>query len=255
HDAHAAQHRAGCPGRRSGPPDGRTAAQPDAGAGCRRFAAGRPAHARPDGRQGGMTMTTSPSATHPAEALVLARIAPAVRERAAAVRLMVFDVDGVLTDGSLYYGENGELFKRFHALDGHGLRLLIEGGLKVALVTGRSGPIVDRRAAELGVALVRQGVRDKARAITELAQEQGCSLAETGYMGDDIIDLAALQRVGFAASVPNAPAYVAQVAHWVSTQPGGSGAVRECCDLILAAQGQLSAFFNPGATRMSGVIQ
>ena len=84
-----------------------------------------------------MTMTLPPSITHPAEALVLARIAPAVRERAAAVRLMVFDVDGVLTDGGLYYGETGEVQKRFHALDGHGLRLLMEGGLKVALMTGR----------------------------------------------------------------------------------------------------------------------
>jgi len=94
-----------------------------------------------------MTMTLPPSITHPAEALVLARIPPGVRERAAAVRLMVFDVDGVLTDGSLYYGESGEVQKRFHALDGHGLRLLMEGGLKVALMTGRSGPIVARRAA------------------------------------------------------------------------------------------------------------
>ncbi|WP_369791847.1 KdsC family phosphatase [Pusillimonas sp. T7-7] len=196
-----------------------------------------------------------PHLPHPAEALILAKIAPAVIDRAKQLRFMAFDVDGVLTDGSLWYGEQGELMKRFNALDGHGLRLMRESGIAVALITGRSGAIVDRRAAELGIALVRQGVRDKARVITELAQEQGCSLAETGYMGDDIIDLAALQRVGFAASVPNAPAYVAQAAHWVSTQPGGSGAVRECCDLILAAQGQLSAFFNPGATRMSGVIQ
>src|SRR3546814_6991590 len=128
---------------------------------------------------------------------------------------MAFDVDGVLTDGSLWYGEQGELMKRFNALDGHGLRLMRESGIAVALITGRSGAIVDRRAAELGIALVRQGVRDKARVIAELAQEQGCSLAETGYMGDDIIDLAALQRVGFAASVPNAPAYVAQAAPWV----------------------------------------
>ena len=108
-----------------------------------------------------MTMNLSASVNHPAEALVLARIPAIVRERAAAVRLMVFDVDGVLTDGSLYYGEGGELQKRFHALDGHGLRLLMEGGLKVALITGRSGPIVARRAAELGIADVLQGVRDK----------------------------------------------------------------------------------------------
>jgi 3-deoxy-D-manno-octulosonate 8-phosphate phosphatase (KDO 8-P phosphatase) len=193
--------------------------------------------------------------THPAEALILARVAPAVRERAAAVRLMVFDVDGVLTDGSLYYGENGELFKRFHSLDGHGLRLLGESGVAVALITGRSGPVVDRRAAELGIADVMQGVREKGPALAELAQRRGVPLEQTGYMGDDIIDLPAMQRAGFAASVPNAPAYVSQGAHWVSTQPGGSGAVRECCDLLLAAQGRLGGFLASPGLLVPGVIQ
>ena len=195
------------------------------------------------------------SSPHPAEALVLARVAPAVRERATAVRLMVFDVDGVLTDGSLYYGENGELFKRFNALDGHGLRLLMEGGLKVALITGRSGPIASRRAAELGIADVMQGIRDKAAALTELAQRHNIALTQTGFMGDDIIDLHAMQRVGFAASVPNAPGYVTQSAHWVASQPGGSGAVRECCDLLLASQGRLGAFMTGPGLLGSGAIQ
>jgi len=202
-----------------------------------------------------MTTASSSFATHPAEALVLARVAPAVRERAAAVRLMVFDVDGVLTDGSLYYGEHGEVFKRFHALDGHGLRLLMEGGVKIALITGRSGPIVDRRAAELGIADVLQGVRDKGAALAELAQRHGVQLNEAGYMGDDIIDLSAMQRVGFAASVPNAPGYVSQAAHWVATQPGGSGAVRECCDLLLAARGRLGAFLAAPTLLVPGAIQ
>src|SRR5690606_7170100 len=169
--------------------------------------------------------------------------------------LMAFDVDGVLTDGRLWYGEHGEIAKGFHALDGHGMRLLKESGITVALITGREGPIVARRAADLGINLVQQGVRDKAQAITAIAQERGHALSEVGYMGDDIIDLAALQRVGFAASVPNAPAYISQVAHWVSSLPGGAGAVRECCDVILAAQGRLGAFFNPTAMRMSGTIQ
>ncbi|WP_179280525.1 KdsC family phosphatase [Bordetella genomosp. 1] len=202
-----------------------------------------------------MNMTPPPSIAHPAEALVLARITPGVRERAAAVRLMVFDVDGVLTDGSLYYGEHGEMFKRFHALDGHGLRLLMEGGLKVALITGRSGPIVDRRAAELGIADVQQGVRDKASALAELAQRHGVQLNQTGYMGDDVIDLPAMQRAGFAASVPGAPGYVSQAAHWISTQPGGSGAVRECCDLLLASQGRLGHFLAGTTLLGPGAIQ
>ncbi|KOF53229.1 3-deoxy-D-manno-octulosonate 8-phosphate phosphatase [Achromobacter sp. DMS1] len=195
------------------------------------------------------------SVPHPAEALVLARIAPAVRERAAAVRLMVFDVDGVLTDGSLYYGDNGEVQKRFHVLDGHGLRLLLEGGFKVALMTGRSGPIVARRAAELGIAEVIQGVRDKGAALAELAQRSSVQLDQTGYMGDDIIDLPAMQRAGFAASVPNAPGYVSQAAHWVASQPGGSGAVRECCDLLLASQGRLGALLAAPGVLGPGAIQ
>lgn len=196
-----------------------------------------------------------PKLTHPAEALILAKVPPAVIERARQVRLMIFDVDGVLTDGRLWYSEHGELMKGFHALDGHGLRLMRESGVDVALMTGREGPIVARRAAELGIPLVFQGVRDKGQAISRLAQAQGLELSEVGYMGDDIIDMAALQRVGFAASVPNAPAYVNQIVHWVSSRPGGSGAVRDCCDVILAAQGRLGGFLASGTARLSGAIQ
>ena len=192
---------------------------------------------------------------HPAEALVLARVAPAVRERAAAVRLMLFDVDGVLTDGSLYYGENGEALKRFHALDGHGLKLLTQSGVKVALITGRSSLIVSRRAAELGIADVLQDVRDKSAALNELAQRHGIPLNETGFMGDDLIDLSAMQRAGFAASVPNAPDYIMQSAHWVASRPGGSGAARECCDLLLAARGRLGGYLTAQPLFGDGVIQ
>lgn len=186
---------------------------------------------------------------------MLAKIAPAVTERARQVQLMAFDIDGVLTDGSLWYGENGEIIKGFHSLDGYGLQLLRENGITVALITGRHGPIVARRAADLGISAVLQGVRDKVQALAALAQEHGCSMPQTGYMGDDIMDLAAIQRVGFAASVPNAPAYIAQAAHWVASRPGGSGAVRECCDLILAAQGRLGASLMPGALTRSAAIQ
>jgi len=192
---------------------------------------------------------------HPAEALVLARVAPAVRERAAAVRLMLFDVDGVLTDGSLYYGENGEALKRFHALDGHGLKLLTQSGVKVALITGRSSLIVSRRAAELGIADVLQDVRDKSAALNELAQRHGIPLNETGFMGDDLIDLSAMQRAGFAASVPNAPDYIVQSAHWVASRAGGNGAARECCDLLLAARGQLGGYLTAHPLFGDGVIQ
>ena len=192
---------------------------------------------------------------HPAEALILTKAPEAAVERARHLRLMAFDVDGILTDGSLWYGENGETVKRFNALDGHGLRLMREGGIAVALITGREGPIVAMRAAELGISLVLQGVRDKAQAISGLAQDEGLTLDQIGFMGDDILDLAAMQRVGFAASVPNAPPYITQAAHWVASRDGGHGAARECCDLILAAQGRLRHFFSPNAVILGGVTQ
>ncbi|MDN3987315.1 KdsC family phosphatase [Zwartia vadi] len=191
---------------------------------------------------------------HPAEALVLARTPVALRERLARIKLMVFDVDGVLTDGSLWYGEQGEVFKRFNALDGHGLKMLTTSGIKVALVTGREGPIVDRRAAELGLGDVIQNVRDKGAVLVELVARHHLTLEESGFMGDDLIDLPAMQRAGFAASVPDAPAYVTQAAHWVATKSGGKGAARECSDLILAAQGRLGYFFQPGRLG-SGTVQ
>jgi len=192
---------------------------------------------------------------HPAEALILSKVSAPVIERVRHLRLMAFDVDGVLTDGRLWYSSQGEQLKAFHVLDGHGLKLLLEGGIHVALITGRDGAVVRRRAAELGIAMVQHGVRDKAQALQALAQEHGLNLSEVGYMGDDIIDLPAMQRAGFAASVPNAPAYVAQAAHWVSPSAGGAGAVRDCSDLILAAQGKLAALFSPQAWLTAGTIQ
>lgn len=193
--------------------------------------------------------------SHPAEAQILARIAPAVRDRARAVRMMVFDVDGILTDGSLWYGEHGEALKRFNALDGHGLRLMREQGIRIAWVTGRESLITARRAAELGIAPVVQGVRNKIEALETLAHDAGLTLGDLGFMGDDIIDLAALQRVGFAATVPNAPSYIGQAAHWIATREGGAGAVRECCDLILAAQGRLGTCFSAPLSPLGGAIQ
>lgn len=197
----------------------------------------------------------TPDIRHPAEAQILAKISTAVIDRAAKIRLMAFDVDGVLTDGTLWYSRNGEVVKGFHALDGHGLRLLKESGILVALITGREGPIVDRRAAELGIDIIQQGVRDKAQALQQLAHDYGLDMEQIGYMGDDLIDLPALQRAGLSASVPNAPGYIVQAVHWVSNRAGGQGAARECCDLILAAQGRLANFFDPQSMLMAGAIQ
>lgn len=180
---------------------------------------------------------------HPVESMLLAPISPEVQERLRAIRLMAFDVDGVLTDGRLFYNADGEYLKAFHALDGYGLRLLKECGIKVALITGRDGPIVARRASELGINEVHQGINDKSTVLQSLAQRHELDMKQIGYMGDDIIDLTAMKRVGFAASVPNAPVYIHQLAHWVSDTPAGYGAARKCCDLILAAQGKLGQYF------------
>lgn len=201
-------------------------------------------------------MNQSNQIPHPIESVLLAPLNEEQINRLRALRMMAFDVDGVLTDGQLWYGPQGELFKGFHALDGHGLRLLKECGITVALITGRESDIVTRRASELGIAIVHQNVRDKLSCLKGIADELRISLEQVGYMGDDLIDIPALRHVGFAACVPNAPHYIRQLAHWVATVPGGSGAARQCCDLILAAQGRLGAYFsadNPSG--LTGVIQ
>jgi len=193
---------------------------------------------------------------HPIESVLLAPLDEDTIKRLQAIRLMAFDVDGVLTDGRLWYGDQGEVFKSFHALDGHGLRLLKECGITVALITGRESDIVTRRASELGIAEVHQNIRDKLSCLKEIVERRNLTLDQVGYMGDDLIDITAMRRVGFAASVPNAPHYITQLAHWVADVAGGMGAARQCCDLILAAQGHLGSYFaadNP--TGLTGVIQ
>lgn len=197
-------------------------------------------------------MKSALSIPHPAESLVLSKIPAAIRERAAIIKLAAFDIDGVLTDGSLWYGENGEQLKRFHALDGHGLKMLQQSGIMVVLITGREGPIVARRAAELGIAETYQNVRDKGQLLDELISRHGIGPEHIAYVGDDIIDLPAMHKAGLAISVPNAPLYISQAAHWTTSVPGGAGAARECCDLILAAQGALSQFFQ--STRLTGPV-
>ncbi len=179
---------------------------------------------------------------HPAESLILSKVPETVRQRAEKNRLLALDVDAVLTDGSLLYNEAGEQLKRFNALDGHGLKMLKQSGIRVALITGRSGPIVTRRAADLGIALVYQDARNKGQLISTVASENGFTLDQIAYIGDDIIDLQAMQKVGLAVSVPHAPIYIQQAAHWVTSVQGGYGAARELADVILAAQGLLGPF-------------
>lgn len=158
--------------------------------------------------------------------------------RAAAVRLMAFDVDGTLTDGGLHIGPDGEAFKTFSVRDGLGLVLLRQAGIRVALVTGRSSAIVAQRARELGIDTVLQGVADKAAAMRELCAQSGLDPSQAGFMGDDWPDLPAMLAVGFAATVPDAVAEVRRVAHWTATAPAGGGAVRELAEHLLRAQGR-----------------
>ena len=162
-------------------------------------------------------------------------------ERARALRLMAFDVDGVLTDGALYLTDGGEEIKSFSTLDGLGIRLLQSAGIAPALITGRSSRLVAARAAELGVEHLFQGVENKLAALDGLRGRLGIAMSACGYMGDDLPDLPLLTRCGFAATVTEAPDAVRARAHYVSRRPAGRGAVREVCELILAAQGALDA--------------
>lgn len=160
-----------------------------------------------------------------------------LQSRARQIRLLLLDVDGVLTDGRLYYNNSGEEFKTFSTLDGHGIKLLQSKGVKVGIITGRQSDLVARRARELGVELLVQGREDKWQALEEIRQKNPQPLESIAFMGDDWPDLAVMSRVGLALTVPNAHPSVALQAHWQSTLKGGEGAVREACDMLLQAQG------------------
>ncbi len=169
----------------------------------------------------------------------LAPPAPAIIERAAGIQLLALDVDGVLTDGGVYVGAEGEIFKRFHIRDGKGLNQLKDQGVRVAFITARQSAIVETRAAELGITRVYQGVQDKAATFQSLAIAEELALQACAWVGDDIQDLGPAQLAGLAVAVADAhPAYSAQC-HWQTAHTGGNGAVREVCDLLLAARGSL----------------
>jgi 3-deoxy-D-manno-octulosonate 8-phosphate phosphatase (KDO 8-P phosphatase) len=161
--------------------------------------------------------------------------------RAAKVKVMIFDVDGVLTDGSLHYGADGEAMKTFNVLDGLGIQMLQKSGVVTAIISARQSPIVLRRASDLGIAHVHQGIHDKRIAFARLLEQTGVSAAECGYIGDDVIDLPLLLQVGFAVTVPTGHPEVQQRVHYVTRAGGGRGAVREVCDMLLRAQGNYEA--------------
>lgn len=163
--------------------------------------------------------------------------------RARQVRLLLLDVDGVLTDGTITYGTDGIETKSFHTQDGLGLKLLQESGVAAGIITARASEAVLRRARELGFAHVVQGATDKLAAFEAILRETGLRPPQTAYMGDDWMDLPLLNRVGLAAAPANAVAEVRQRVHYTTERTGGRGAVREVCDLLLEAQSNLERLF------------
>lgn len=165
-------------------------------------------------------------------------------EKAGIIRLLIVDIDGVLTDGGLQFDNRGEEYKTFNSLDGHGIRMLLESDIEVAVITGRQSKIVNHRMGDLGVKHIYQGYRDKRPAFDKLLQDSGNEAEKIAYIGDDLPDLPIMQRVGFAIAVQNAHGFVKQNCDLITTASGGHGAVREVTDFILRAQGLLENLQN-----------
>jgi len=165
--------------------------------------------------------------------------------RARPLKLMAFDVDGVLTDGSLFYSDQGIEIKAFNTLDGHGLKMLQQAGVTVAIITGRRARCVELRAENLGIRHLFQAVENKRETMATLLIELGISAEQAGYMGDDVVDLPVMSACGFSATPGDGHALVRQHAALTTVRGGGRGAVRETCEFILEAQGKLDAALAP----------
>ncbi len=168
---------------------------------------------------------------------VLGRLSAEVRARVERVKFLVLDVDGVLTDGRLFYHDDGTESKAFDVRDGHGIKMLGHADIETALISGRDCPSVEKRAADLGITKVVQGVRDKVPILKKMLTKKGIGLDEVAFVGDDVVDLSVMSRVGFAVAVGDASEYLFDTAHYVTVAPGGRGAVREVAELILGVQG------------------
>lgn len=160
-----------------------------------------------------------------------------MQERLAKIRLLLLDVDGIMTDGRIVYDNNGIETKSFDVKDGHGLKLLQRAGIRIGIITGRQSEVVAFRARELDIDILYQGVKDKLVPYREILDNLGLGEEEVAYMGDDVVDLPILRRVGFAATVADAVPEVLPLVHYVTGKNGGRGAVREVCDLILKEGG------------------
>ncbi len=166
-------------------------------------------------------------------------------DKARQIRLVIFDVDGVLTDGSLLLGDDGQEYKAFYSRDGHGMKMLQASGVPIAIITGRSSDVVKHRVSDLGIEHVYQGQRDKLVGFEHLLQQLGIAPEAIAYVGDDVVDLPVMHRVGLAIAVQDAHPLVKQHAHWQTPSGGGRGAAREVCELIMEAQGTLQAQLQP----------
>jgi len=162
-----------------------------------------------------------------------------ILDKAKHIKLVIFDVDGVLTDGSLYLGDDGQEYKAFHSRDGHGMKMLQHSGVEIGIITGRSSEVVKHRMASLGIEHVYQGRLEKLPAFRDLAAIMGLPESQIAYVGDDVVDLPIMVRAGLAIAVQDAHALVKKHAHWQTPSPGGRGAAREVCELIMEAQGTL----------------
>ncbi len=160
-----------------------------------------------------------------------------LKQRILPVRMMIFDVDGVLTDGRIIYMDDGAEIKEFDAQDGHGIKLLQRAGIEVALISGRACRAVEHRALGLGIARVYQGSKVKIEPYEQLLADTGLKEHETGFMGDDLIDIPVMRRAGFAVAVPNGAPHIFPYAHYITRASGGRGAAREVCEMILQVQG------------------
>ncbi len=164
-----------------------------------------------------------------------------IQEKARQIRLVIFDVDGVLTDGSLYLGDDGQEYKAFNSRDGHGIKMLQSSGVEIGVITGRSSDVVRIRMESLGIKHVYQGQRDKLPAYLELRDKLKLADAQVAYVGDDVVDLPIMRRVGLAIAVNDAHPFVLQHAHWQTPHAGGRSAGRDVCELLMDAQGKLQA--------------
>ena len=157
-------------------------------------------------------------------------------QRARRVRLIAFDVDGVMTDGTLFLADDGQEFKGFNSLDGHGLKMLKGSGVELAIITGRTSRVVEHRAANLGISHLYQGAHDKLEVYQQLLAKLRLLPEQTAYMGDDVVDLPVMRRAGLAITVPAAPDLVKAHSHYITSREAGRGAVREACEWLMRAQ-------------------